>query len=207
MNESPSAKPEKSRPDAVRNGIRWDALAAIIASLVGLLALFVAGYTAYIQREQVRAEVWPYLELGESDALPNDVLGGESHGGMLVALNKGVGPAIVRSVVVRVDGKPQRDWKHALAALGLAESTRFGKSSFNRSVLSPGEQLNYMIVADPQEWVRFKSNLGRRLVIQSCYCSALGECWTSMLGARAKRHWGQPVEACPATKETDQFRD
>ena len=28
----------------------WDALAAVIAALIGVLALFVSGYTAYLQR-------------------------------------------------------------------------------------------------------------------------------------------------------------
>ena len=39
----------------------WDALAAIIAALIGAFALVVSGYTAYLQRTQVRAQVWPYL--------------------------------------------------------------------------------------------------------------------------------------------------
>ena len=40
-----------------RREIRYDAVAAVIAALVGMLALLVAGYTAYIQRQQVRALV------------------------------------------------------------------------------------------------------------------------------------------------------
>ena len=32
----------------------WDALAAIIAALIGAFALVVSGYTAYLQRTQVR---------------------------------------------------------------------------------------------------------------------------------------------------------
>src|SRR5574337_1403716 len=74
---------------------RWDALGVIIASLVGLLALVVAGYTAYIQREQVRAQVWPYLISGNNDLAQ-----------ALTISNKGVGPAIVRSV--QVDRKSTR---------------------------------------------------------------------------------------------------
>ena len=47
--------------------IRYDAIAAVIATLVGMLALLVAGYTAYIQRQQVRAQVWPWLVAGNND--------------------------------------------------------------------------------------------------------------------------------------------
>lgn len=63
--------------------IRWDAAAAIIASLVGLLALMIAGYTAYIQRQQVSAQVWPYLMWANSD-----------NGMDYLWINKGVGPAM-----------------------------------------------------------------------------------------------------------------
>src|SRR5690348_18440803 len=99
---------------ARRREIRWDAMAAIIASLVGFLALLVAGYTAYIERyiadiqtKQVQAQVWPWLVAGNNDNERS-----------IEVLNKGVGPAIVRSAQVFVDGKPQPDWQHVLKALG-----------------------------------------------------------------------------------------
>jgi hypothetical protein len=65
----------------------WDALAAVIASLVGLLALGISAYTAYVQREQLRAQVWPKLSLGQSNMLHK-----------LYAGNQGVGPARVTAV-------------------------------------------------------------------------------------------------------------
>jgi len=33
----------------------------VIATIVGFLALCVSGYTAYMQRQQVRAATWPIL--------------------------------------------------------------------------------------------------------------------------------------------------
>lgn len=59
------------------NKVTWDAVAAIIAAFVGLLALVVGGYTAYVQHQGVqteikgvRAQVWPYPEIGESGTGP-----------------------------------------------------------------------------------------------------------------------------------------
>ena len=69
---------------------------AVVATLVGVCALFVSGYTAYVQRQQVRAAVWPILEF-ESSNTP------DIH---FTLSNKGVGPAIIRHVTVTVDGKP-----------------------------------------------------------------------------------------------------
>lgn len=54
----------------------------IIATLVGVSALFVSGYTAYVQRQQVRAAVWPILEYDTSD---DPMIRFTLH-------NKGVGP-------------------------------------------------------------------------------------------------------------------
>ncbi len=44
-----------SEEKATRGASRYD---AIVATLVGFLALCVSGYTAYMQRQQVRAIVW-----------------------------------------------------------------------------------------------------------------------------------------------------
>ncbi len=70
-------------------------------------ALFVSAYTAYMQRQQVRAAVWPILEFDTSN-------------GPMIRFtvdNKGVGPAIIRHVAVKVDGQPVRDWNEALDKL------------------------------------------------------------------------------------------
>src|SRR3569832_1502017 len=102
--------PQATREALARTPQRrdWDAFAAVIAALIGLLALCVSGYTAYLQRQQVRAQVWPYLEPGMS--------GNKRE---LIVFNKGVGPAIVEGVQVFVDGKPQHNWSEVFSALGL----------------------------------------------------------------------------------------
>jgi hypothetical protein len=63
-----------------RGASRYD---AIIATLVGFCALCVSGYTAYMQRQQVRAAVWPilggnpgsYLNIQHSHEPKLDVIG------------------------------------------------------------------------------------------------------------------------------------
>ena len=71
---------------------------------VGVCALCVSAYTAHVQRQQVRAAVWPILEFDSSNAP-------DIH---FTLANKGVGPAIIRNVIVRVDGQPVKNWKEAL---------------------------------------------------------------------------------------------
>ena len=79
-----------------RRASRYD---AVIATLVGFCALCVSAYTAYVQRQQVRAAVWPILEFDSSNAP-------DIH---FTLANKGVGPAIIRHVIVMVDGQPVRN--------------------------------------------------------------------------------------------------
>src|SRR5437868_10482640 len=101
-----------------RGASRYDAL---IATFVGVCALCVSGYTAYMQRQQVRAMVWPILEFDSSND-PN------IH---LTLSNKGVGPAIIRHVVVKVDGDLVTNWIEVMEKL-----IGPGKSSYSETDMS-----------------------------------------------------------------------
>jgi len=158
---------DESQVAGAQRAIRWDALAAIIASLVGLLALIVAGYTAYVQRQQVRAQVWPYLISGNNDLTQS-----------LVVNNKGVGPAVVRSVQLWINGKPQSDWNRVVANMGLPPH-QFFQATINHDVLSPGEELQIIRFPDKALWQRFKAAASNRMAMDICFCSTLGECWIS----------------------------
>src|ERR1051325_1636875 len=83
---------------------RYDAL---IATFVGICALCVSGYTAYMQRQQVRAAVWPILQFDSANAP-------DIH---FILANKGVGSAIIKNVIVRVDGQPMRNWSQVFEKL------------------------------------------------------------------------------------------
>src|SRR5437867_6182738 len=84
----------------MRGASRYDAL---IATFVGLCALCVSGYTAYVQRQQVRAAVWPILEFDSGNGPIRFILA-----------NKGVGPAIIKHVIVRVDDQAVKNWAEVL---------------------------------------------------------------------------------------------
>jgi hypothetical protein len=108
-----------------RRASRYD---ASIATLVGLCALCVSAYTAYVQRQQVRAAVWPILEFDSSNAP-------DIH---FTLANKGVGPAIIRHVTVMVDGQPVRNWKEALEKMLGPGEHLFSESDMSFHVLGRG---------------------------------------------------------------------
>lgn len=179
------------------NGTRvrnWDALAAVIAALIGALALLVSGYTAYLQRTQVRAQVWPYLMLANYDTESSIKL-----------LNKGVGPAIVKSMQVRVDGKPQRTWREVATALGV-EHVALRTSTITDNVISGGEVVPMLVFDDADSYRRFRKAQAQRSAVEICYCSTLEECWLYVddTSTRASR---TPVDSCPAVPQAEAFAD
>ena len=170
------AVPEQTE---TRRASRYD---AVIATLVGLCALCVSAYTAYVQRQQVRAAVWPILEFDSSNAP-------DIH---FTLANKGVGPAIIRHVIVRVDGQPVRNWREALERI-LGPGEHLGSESDMRGhVFAAGESRTVFTPHDPENnplnfdksnplWV--KMNKERfRVMVEICYCSTLDERWTLRAG-------------------------
>jgi hypothetical protein len=174
---------------------RWDAVGVIVASLVGLLALLVSGYTAYVQRQQVRAEVWPHLTV-----LYQEV----EH--QLTVFNKGVGPAIVRGVQVTVDGKPQQDWSHVFSALHLPVPD-YRHSTLSGSVLGPGENLPALILPTEADYLRFRQAMNAHALMDICYCSTLDECWTFEDRHPPDRPVVQQVAECPRLQDQAAFTD
>ncbi len=143
----------------------WDAVAAIIASLIGLLALGVSAYTANVQRQQAKAQVWTRLFFASSDT---------SHA--LMVMNKGVGPARIESVRMYVDGKPQRNWDRVFAALGMPpRETGRVQSTVNGIVVAANERVDFLAFDDPLDWADFRKRASHAS-LRACYCSVLDEC-------------------------------
>lgn len=201
MRCSPKARRATDRVDEagaseeVRRTRSWDALAAVLAALIGFLALLVSGYTAYVQRQQVRAQVWPYLLTANYDT--------ES---AVKLLNKGVGPAIVRSMRVWVDGKPQATWRAVAAALGVEKTVALRTSTISDNVVSGGEVVPMLVFSDYEAYRRFRNESARRVDLEICYCSTLGDCW--LYGGREKAKALQAsVDRCPVPAASELFSD
>jgi hypothetical protein len=173
----------------------WDAFAAVIATFVGLLALLVSGYTAHIQRQQVRAQVWPYVLVGNDD--PKQAI---------EVLNKGVGPALMRGVQLWIDGRPQRNWDAALQTLDIPPHG-YQNSTLNGNVLSPGEQVTWIRIADPAMYLRFRDAYRTRIGVEACFCSTLGDCWVYSHRKPDSRPEQHDVPQCPVTSPDAMFND
>ncbi|HEX3764063.1 MAG TPA: hypothetical protein VHW23_35460 [Kofleriaceae bacterium] len=172
----------------------WDALAAVIASFIGLLALAVSGYTAYVQREQLRAQVWPRLQISSSNVDP-DV-------GWHVT-NQGTGPARVTAMRVVVDDVAVTRWDDVWKAAGYPLKESGITSWISRAVIPPGKEI---VIVRPagldRNPARFKSLLPdhrHELHITLCYCSVLDDCWATGAGLLLDTVALGSLDDCPIT--------
>jgi hypothetical protein len=144
-----------------------DILAAGASGFIGALALATSTYNVYLQRQQVRAQVWPRLDLGtdwNDDAVT------------LQVQNRGVGPADIRRVRVWVDGARMPDWVSATSALLKKKNFRLPAiNQLENQVMSPGLTIPPLKLAGPDAIELLKQR--RRLGLEVCYCSTLEECW------------------------------
>ena len=178
--------------------VRYDTL---VATFVGACALCVSAYTAHVQRQQVRAMVWPILEY-------------ETNNEPIISFtlaNRGVGPAIIRRATVKVDDQPVTTWHDALQKLLGPGDHFYSDSTLVGRVLSPGESINILIpdgldgkrlgvgtsaLADLMNKARF------RVSIEVCYGSTLGENWI-LRNDRGARNIVTEVSACPGLSADD----
>lgn len=187
------AVPEKEK---TRVASRYE---TFIATFIALLAVSVAGYTAYMQRQQVRAAVWPILEFDSSN-------GPDIHFSLS---NKGVGPAIVRHVIVKVDDQPAKNWNDVLDKLVGPGKHRFSESDMSGHVLAPNESMTVFTPRDVEGnpltdrsnplWEEMNKDR-RRVSVEICYSSTLGECWTLRASGLAAGTTSE-TRRCPSSSD------
>lgn len=160
---------------AAKSGRDWDAYAAVIASFIGLLALVVSAYTAYVQSKQLRAQVWPELRLWVSTVNPR-----------YFATNDGTGPARVTAMRVTVGGTVVTSREAMAREAGFPDANSLQWSSLGSAVLSPGKEFAFVQPRDNEDSrEHFLELLAKKhaLGLTVCYCSVLDDCWVAHYGA------------------------
>lgn len=146
---------------------RWIAFSAVI---VALCALIVSVHEGRATREHDRLSVKPYLEIDFDYT---------DKGAGFLLLNEGLGPAVIRSFVVHVDGKPQRTWHTATDALGLPKThTWFKRVPSPNIIWRPHDQEQRVFWIDKSPASDQLKEQQHRVDIKVCYCSLYDECWS-----------------------------
>ena len=147
----------------------WVAIAALIVSVC---ALVFTAYQGYETRLHNRLLVKPMLLV---DFDYND------KGAGFLMINEGLGPAVIGSFVVVVDGKPKRTWAETEDALGyrpVPVLNRFWRVPYPDSAwqVSNPESRIYWIGKSHESDLLKKQQ--QHVSISVCYCSIYGECWS-----------------------------
>jgi hypothetical protein len=119
-----------------------------------------------------RIRVRPHLDISFDTF--KDKESGEDEAGWSLE-NRGLGPAFIQWLDVRVDGQQQPNWSAARTAIGLAEP-QIREAAFSRnSVLAPDAlRILFMVKGSDAKVLEKKKD---RVFLGVCYCSFHGDCW------------------------------
>jgi hypothetical protein len=166
--------PAQIAPKKTKRDIEfWIAIGAFLVSAVAMITSFLQ---LSMQRNQERALVWPHV---------NSRPAYSSEGFSFNATNKGLGPALVRRVEIKVDGKLVNNWNVALdRMLGPGHGYGWDKIKSNDiedTILAANETATLFSI-DWDDRIRSSFNGNNRISVTVCYCSFLEECWLSQSG-------------------------
>lgn len=152
--------------------VKTEVAVAFAAIFVSTATLFVYIYQARIMQTQQQVAVWPYVEW-----LPS----WGDHGLYLEVSNKGIGPALVKKVTIRLDGKELQNLSEMFNILTDSTFQEYGYSTIQGRVIAAGEQMRVFEIGDKAIADRIRAELMKRnFEYEICYCSVFNDCWTSM---------------------------
>jgi hypothetical protein len=179
-----------------RTLIRRAEIGSAVALVISVIALGVNLYQTRLQLTQSHAGVWPYLAIHTPYAYDTR----EDATFHWVVQNNGVGPAIVKSTRVTLDGRPMRRWYAVFDAL-LQGRQRFGSflEPVNDQVIPSGAKINAVSVSGAAG-ANLLHDAEDRLDMAICYCSVYDDCWITSL------HRHEAVASCGSAGD-DEFHD
>jgi hypothetical protein len=170
---------------------RLDFFIAIAAVLISALTAATLIYQTRVIGHQFAATIWPYISVSATYG-PQSVEIGVS--------NDGLGPALIRSAQLSVDGRRLNSWNDYLLLLskepairvlflsaskaalaGRPTSMSISESSFGASsTLRPGDSKRLIKISLlPQiPLPAYRALLRHIITMDFCYCSLDGTCWT-----------------------------
>jgi hypothetical protein len=140
--------------------IRIELLIATLALLASAAASIATVVQTRVVGQEMSASVWPYLTI--EDTLSNDDY-------KLEVINQGLGPAIVQSADLSIDGKPQANWRAALRTIAAKDRHHI----FNGA----GESTQIIAVHKPGLGDAVRAGYLPKPDLAVCYCSILQQCW------------------------------
>jgi len=162
---------------------RLNSILTYTAIFISFCAFFVSIYQTQalktqteIMQEQQHASVWPRLFISRNTG-PN------IH--QIVLQNDGVGPAIIKSVEISLDGKTYKSWDDLFSAINGKKDNSISKSFVNNRVIKSGQQIIMCNLLDI-ELINKMNQLYPKITFDIYFTSVYGRCW------RLKQETGKP---------------
>jgi hypothetical protein len=151
--------------------VKFELVVALAAIFVSTATMFVYIYQTRIMQKQQHVAVWPYVEFLPSFG---------PHGFYIEITNKGIGPALVKNVAIKLNGKKVSDLSEMFQILTDSAFTEYGYSTVRGRVIAPSEVIRAFEISDLQyaEAIR-KKMTEQKFEYEICYCSVFNDCWTS----------------------------
>ncbi len=139
------------------------------AFVVSICSLFIYIYQSKLMSEQQQVAVWPHVQWATSNI----------DGYQLIAFNKGVGPALIRKMDMRFNGKAvSSSGELVRAVMGPDTSVYVQNWALRDAVMSPGDKVTFLVIPDKVQGKEFETRLNKGdLVLNITYCSIYGRCW------------------------------
>jgi len=185
---------EGERFARLTRGVRIDLVIAVCALLVSSLATAASWWQTRVIQQQLSAQVWPYMNVSETVS-PDSF--------KILFNNDGLGPAVLRSVLVEVDGKPVGGFVgllHAVLGTHLRSRAKNGEIALDLSTLSPGSVLRagetvQVFSLTSKHYAPLLFDALKRIKFQTCYCAIVpGSCWLADSSAGGDP---RPLPVCP----------
>jgi hypothetical protein len=179
---------------------RLDFVIAFGALLISTVAAVATVYQTRVIAQQFSATVWPYVSFDDTTSPWSFEMD---------LRNDGLGPAIVRSVAITLDGKRQASLETLLATLSKEQpqlrvsawaAERAGAklqittSTPEAGLVVPANAQHVVIRVQGAVLVRYLRPTFKRVGISLCYCSLTGTCWTQSHQSRDAEP--KPVASC-----------
>jgi hypothetical protein len=164
---------------------RTDRLLSICAIISALAAVVIAVYEVRSTREFQRLSVWPNL------VQYNSHVPGQAYTRNLA--NNGMGPAVIRSFRVYVDGEPKTNWMAVMESLiGEVEPELIYSTVHPGKVVLPGTAEAILQLPAGERATRFWQAMQQgRIATHICFCSLYHDCWVAEAGEEP-----QPIRGC-----------
>ena len=178
------------------NGNKVEFLVAVCALIASAMAVFMAWDKGRVMRAQQHGEVYPVLQVdGYVSNRPNSTAVG------INIRNSGVGPALIESADLLINGQKTNAFSDELAS--LPDGFEMSWSAIVGRALAPGETVTPIDMVWPKgvldtEDVNNISIDAQTWALEICYCSVFERCWKT---ERIGRSRATPVDKCIPQEE------